>query len=466
MFDLTILLYTIFFDLSIPKGVIFINFKKKFLRVLGYIVCALLFMICIVLIISAAAFGARNSVNVFGYNIYIVQKDDIEGIAQGSAVIVRRCSAGELVENNMLLYMNGENPDLGYIKSVDNNDYGLLMKVQSGDMMYEVPEANIVGLAEYNSKVLGSVIGFIKTPIGVFCIAVLPCLSLILYDILRALAAKRPMPEVEPQVKNVSLNSERMNKSASAPKLSVNSEGKASYAREKLQNNAGSADKVLFNYSARQRGKLDTASSSAPKAVNRGAVPKDDAPRTPMAAALGSYAQNSEKSSRNAFFKDDTRKKSSEPFFKTSSEKTEPKAEPLPLFPKKTEDSVIPKSASVGTRRASDKVSESSGDSLLLRDILNAQNGTSNGKTAERALVGRQRSNAFFAQTSEPSTPPQINISGKTDVSRQTSGRRSSQILASKRMEDLISDEDDERDRAGTSDSYIDDILSGLDKKK
>lgn len=418
-------------------------------------------MLCIVLIISAAAFDSRNSVDVFGFNIYIVQKDNIEGIYKGSAVIVKRCSAGELAENNMLLYMNGDTPDLGYIKSISNNDYGLLMNVQSGEMMYEVPEANIVGLAEYNSKLLGTIIGFIKTPMGVFCIAVLPCLALILYDILKAIAAKRPIPEVEPQIKNVSLESERVNKSASSPKLSVNSEGKASYARVKPKNNAQGADKVLFNYSAKQHS--DNATVSALKSVNRGVMVKDDTPKTPVAAALGSYAQNSEKSSNDSFFKDIPSKRTSEAFFKIDSKAAEPNAEPLPLFPKKTEDDAFA-SKSPEPFRKTVKSPETTSDSLLLRDMLNKRDDTKN-KTAERPLIGRQRSNAFFAQTSEPSVPPQISISGKSEAARQIAGRRSSQILASKRMEDLINDEDDERDRAGTSDSYIDDILSGLDKK-
>lgn len=438
---------------------IFINFKKKFFRVIGYIICAILIILCIILIISASAFGSQNSVNVFGANIYIVQKDNIPDISKGSAVIVKRCSAGELNENNMLLYMNGDTPDLGYVKSISSDETGLLTRVESGDMVYDVPEANIVGLAEYNSKILGAVISFIKTPLGVFCIAVLPCIALILYDILRAIAAKKPLPEIEPQVKNVPIAEERTVYPASSSKISVNSDGKASYSRVKAQSNGKAADKVLFNYSPKQQNKSVAPVGEVPKTANRSAAEKEtDTPKTPMAAALGSYMQNAKKPT--PFFKDNTKTNVKEPFFvKIKEQETD------------TLDEKRPEPESKTVKKAAEKP----GDSLLLKDILDKQTGAKpsaafGDKTAERPLVGRQNSNkAFFAQTSEPTKPPQIGLFGKNETSREAarpaSGRRSSQILASKRVEDLISDDEDVRDRSRISETLIDDILSGMDKK-
>ena len=438
---------------------IFINFKRKFFRVIGYIICAILIILCIVLIISASAFGSQNSVNVFGANIYIVQKDNIPDISKGSAVIVKRCSASDLNENNMVLYMNGETPDLGYVKSITRDENGLLTRVETGDMVYDVPEANVVGLAEYNSQILGAVISFIKTPLGVFCIAVLPCIALILYDILRAFAAKKPLPEIEPQVKNVPTAEDRTVYPASSSKLSVNSDGKASYSRVKTQSSVKAADKVLFNYSAKQHNKLAPPIAEAPKSANLSAAEKDkDTPKTPMAAALGSYVQNTKKPV--PFFKDNTSNSGKEPFFIKIKDQNTDSGDENQYKPE---------------RNTVKKVTEKPNDSLLLKDILDKQTGSKPSgafgeKTAERPLVGRQNPNkAFFAQTSEPTKPPQIGFFGKNetarDSARSSTGRRSSQILASKRVEDLISDDEDVHDRSRISETLIDDILSGMDKK-
>lgn len=115
-------------------------------------------------------------------------------------------------------------------------------------------------------------------------------------------------------------------------------------------------------------------------------------------------------------------------------------------------------------------------------------------KTAELPDIGRDTAkremrDAFFTQTSAPSAavrdddtslpprkgqapqigrqlPKRVNDAEDEPVikPRRTSGKRSTQILASKRVDDLISDDEDVRDKKRLNDDIVDDILSGIKK--
>ncbi len=433
----TFILYTIFLDLSSAYGGIFINFKKKFFRVIGYFFCALLLILCIILVIAAAAFGPRNTVKIFGFNLYIVQADGFERAPKGSAVIVKKATAFELDAGKLILYEKAEDPSecaLGYVTEKTINDGTYYLKVSDNTETVDVPESRLVGSADYSSVVVGSVISFIKTPFGIFCMAVMPCLALILYDIIRTAASRMPDPEVEPQLKN---HSEEV---VTQKNISVNSDGKAAYSRSAKDKNSSAANDVLFNYSpktAKQQKPadrpiipltdkstdtvkpMDISQNSVKKRVNPAAINRSE-PTTPENVGIGRYVQNSKRDTVS----DDPASKTAE----------------LPNIAKET--------------------------------------------------VKRDSRDAFFTQTSSPSAAvrpddpqslpprkgqaPQIGrqipkrVSGNEDepvVKRQkTTGKRSTQILASKRVDDLISDDDDVRDKNRIKDDIVDDILSGIRK--
>ncbi|MDE6728982.1 MAG: hypothetical protein K2J80_13760, partial [Oscillospiraceae bacterium] len=171
--------------------------SKKIFRVLGYIICALLIVICILLIIATSLFGAQNTVSIFGANVFIVDNDDIPSAPKGSAVLVQKGTSADLEEGKLVLYLKADAndaPTLGYVKQLAARDGVYYITVSHKDSTYEFPESKLVGRADYSSTFWGRFIGFIKTPIGIMMIAVLPCASLILYDIIRAAAANRPEP--------------------------------------------------------------------------------------------------------------------------------------------------------------------------------------------------------------------------------------------------------------------------------
>ena len=198
-------------------------------------------LLCILLIVAALVFGSRETVNIFGFNIYMVQSDTASTAPKGSAVIVRKCSAFELNNGNLVLYIkDGEDniPALGYVRNVETSDGAYFVTAFADDSETKFSDSELIGRAEYSSVALGKTIAFIRTPWGVLCLAVIPCIVLIAYDILRAAAAKMPPPEVVPQVKNGDggfgdesgqlLNAAR----TTGSKLSVNGDGKATLSRK------------------------------------------------------------------------------------------------------------------------------------------------------------------------------------------------------------------------------------------
>lgn len=405
--------------MSIAKGVFFINLRKKILRVVGYIFCALLIVLCILLVISAAAFGSRNTVSVFGYNIYMVQTDGLEGAPKGSAVIVEKTTAFELSEGKLVLYSkddDGKDCALGYVRNIYVVDGTYYMTLSDNTSTLEVPETRLVGLADYASVPFGKTVDFIKTPFGVFCVAVLPCIALILYDIIRAAAKSLPDPEVEPQLKN------RPDEERKSPvNISVKSDGKAAYSRAAADKSASEANGVLFSYSGKQQknerpiipltNRNSESSKPAETPKSRPVTIAQKEPKTPETVGIGRYLQNSENSeskSKTAELPELSKKDTSDAFFAQTS------------------------STSVG-------------------DVLNSENRVRTGGQAPQ--IGRQ-----IRRESDDD--------GVKTLSRpaKTAGKRSSQILASKRVEDLIDDDEDIRDKNRISDNVVDDILAGLKK--
>ncbi len=226
---------------------------KKIARGFGYFICVLLAAFCIFMIIVSAAFGSKGMMDIFGFNLYIAQTDEFDTVPLGSAVITRRCEPYELSENNLVLYTRGDNnePALGYLDSAELSDGVYTLTVSDSSGQYSFAQGSLIGKAERTSVIAGAVISFALTPFGVCVMAVLPCVALVLYDIIRTVASKLPPPEVAPRVKNGDDGSDSGVSSGSG--IAVNEDGKAAYSRKNKGKSPQEAKDVLFSYSGKQR---------------------------------------------------------------------------------------------------------------------------------------------------------------------------------------------------------------------
>lgn len=412
---------------------------------MGYVLCVILIALCILLVIAAAVFGSKKTVDIFGVNIYIVDTDDIESAPRGGAVLVQKGSAAELEAGKLVLYLKSDEndePTLGYVQDISARDGVHYITVVYKNTLYEFIEAKLVGRADYYSKFLGGVIGFIKTPLGIMLIAVLPCAALILYDIIRTAAANRPEPEVIPKVKNADEEHPHTD-----IKLSVDTEGKALYSKDRSLKTLPKDNSVLFNYSGKQN-----AIKKEPSVSERPIIPLTDK-KTKTAPAT------------------------------TASEKTGKRFDiKLPSDTADTETSAKMSAVLKPDVSAAKSEPKTSADTISER-YSHAADDTPSERTTELPPVNKKPSSgdAFFAQSSAGKQgAPQIGrqrrqtLPSENDpASRQayprpekTAGKRSTQILASKNFNDLLSDDDDPAYSRGSNDKSVDDILASINNRK
>lgn len=417
--------------------------KKNILRILGYVFSAILIVLCILLVIAASLFGSKKTVDIFGSNIYLVETDDIPTAPKGSAVFVKRSTAADLDTDKLVLYLKADAddaPTLGYVKDITARDGVSYLSVTYKDALYEFPESKLVGRADYSSVFFGGLIGFIKTPLGVMVVAILPCAALILFEIARTISASRPEPEVEPKFKNSS--EERPHTDI---KLSVDTEGKASYARDRSHKPLPKDSSVLFNYAGKQNNtKKD--------------VPINERPIIPLTDKKPAARTDNKLLDTGLLHSADTAADTERP--STEIKKLNPAAiRPEPKTPLNVSANRSPQNYE---GESSEKTSE---------------------KTAELPLFSKRADNdAFFAQPSVgKQSVPQIgrtrsaraDDSDEFDAPRpyhakaeKTSGKRSTQILASKGLNDLFSDDDENAYSKNAGDRAVDEILAGLNRKK
>lgn len=398
--------------------------NKKIFRVLGYIFCGLLICLCILLVVASSMFGARKTVEIFGANIFVVENDDIPAAPKGSAVLVQKGSCADLEVGKLVLYIKadaGETPTLGYVREIEARDGVYYVTVSHKDSTYEFPESLLIGRADYSSKFWGGVIGFIKTPLGIMFVAVLPCAALILYDIIRAAAANRPEPEVVPIVKNPDEEPPH-----SDIKLSVDTDGKAHYAKDRSLKTLPKDNDVLFNYSAKQR-------------AAKNALPKNERPIIPLTDKKPQHSAANDTSEKTGRILDVRL----------------PANEPSASAP------------AVTVKRSDDKTAElpAMGERKTNRDAFFAQ--PSVGRQAAPQIGAQRRPNqpAASAADSAKPTKPTEPAQPTRPKPEKTAGKRSTQILASKSYDDLLSDDDEAVYSRSRTDKAVDDILAGLNRR-
>ena len=440
--------------MSSAKEVFFINLGKKIIRWAGIVVSILLGVLCVLMIVSSAAFGSARTVSVFGFNMFICESGDYGSVPAGSAVITTSCAPYDLEEGNLVLYSTDpmdKNAKLamGYYVDFKMSDGVYYLSLVNGDQSTVISENALIGKAGWCSPFLGSFISFTKTPWGVFIMAVIPCALLVLFDLLRRKDSERPIPEIIPQVKN-------QEEEHPEPQFSVGESGSASYRRGAAGKQLNSSDSVLFTFDSRKPAQkpasaptmsdaavLSLLNSPAAKREDPAAVNKPDAktakPERPTVSAVN--------------------------VVNTASTQTSAAKPTLP--------------APVAAKRYIDNTVNPSPKTETQPETAANRAGTVKDKTEELPELPKKqkkRSDAFFAQ----SEAPQI---GKGLVGKQSrsiidledalatapsrggkpeSGRRSADILAAKNRSDLITEDDDSRDKSRYE---VDDILAGIERK-
>ncbi len=417
---------------------------KKIARGTGLFFCVLLFVVCAFMIVISAVFGSNGLVDVFGFNLYLCEKSEFEGLNSGSAVIVEQCEPYDITEGNLILYSSSAIdeeivPALGYTEAIVMTDgvYSIDITDGSGKIV-TVSESAFIGKAGWSSDILGRVISFSKTPWGICIIAVLPCLALIIFSLVKTASDNAPLPEIVPQVKNGSLEQNTANKG-----ISVKSDGNAEYGRTGGRQASKSADSVLFTYGV-PNAKRNPVSKPAPQqsrpaspvqTEQKRAVPEAKKPVTeqkklsPAAMKPDTPSAGVPSSVAARKYIDNTVK----PAAKTSDATAE-----IPQIPKK------PKSDAFFAQSEAPQIGRG----------INRKN------SPARAVIDLEDALAT-ANEKRDIVPSAVGASKK--ASTDTTQIRSADILAAKNRSQFITEDDDSRDRNRYD---VDDILAGMDRRR
>lgn len=415
---------------------------------------------CGLLAACAFLFGAKATVDVFGFNIFIAQTNEFEAVEEGSAVFVTRCEPYDVDEGNLVLYYaDGLTPALGYVDDVHMSDGAYIIAVSDSSGSREIPRDAFVGRADTSSAFIGAFIRFARTPAGVLVMAVLPCAALVLYDIIKARIAKLPPPEVEPVYKNLDED-----KPSSVAGISVKADGKAEFSRRANvpgSENPESADKVLFTYAGKQRGSTSAKPKQTPIIPLTDREERKPAPEAARASDVVAVGADTH---------------------------AEP-AEKLRVYPDRAAEKPAAGRTppSVAARRYLDSAVQGGSDAQSAKGTAGTAgtagtSGTSGAKRASTAtaelpeLPKKGKSDAFFTQSQAPQIGRQKSANRavidledalssarpSAEPRREYAGKKSSAMIAGMGS-DLFTEEDDSRDRERYE---VDDILAGLEKRR
>ncbi len=423
---------------------------RKIARGIGTAVCVLLFVLCAFMIIVSAVFGSSGLVGAFGYNMFLCEHSDFEGLGSGAAVIVEQCEPYDLTEGNLILYTVSDDeeneaqsePVLAYLEAISMSDGVYTLTVSDADgNESNISERLLVGKAGWSSDILGRLISFVTSPWGVCVMAVLPCLALIIYAVLKGVIDERPLPEVTPQRKN----SEPEEK-ASAATLGVKSDGNAQYSRATGGKSAQTADSVLFTYNSTKK-------------------------RSPAAMKPSAAAAELKKTSPAAMKPESAEKSVSD---KLSAEFTKPK-------PKAASEGAVPSSVAAKRYLETATAAQKKAPATTAPKSVEAA-AKLNDATAEIPQIPKKKkSDAFFAQSNAPQIGRKADPRNRAVIeledalasaheknapskkNTELTSKRSADILAAKSRDELILEDDDSRDRNRYD---VDDILAGLDRRR
>jgi hypothetical protein len=171
------------------------------------------FMVTVAIIFSSAA--GSPATEFFGRNLYLVRGTAFDLIRAPSIVIGAKTDPAELGAGDIVIFTaeNSNRKSIGEIveateESAENStDEEIAVKQFSirdeSGAVHTVPEQGIISKAVQTSRAFGIIINFAASPAGLLVIAVIPCLSIILWEvlkpILRKIQDKKEVPTVNKQ---------------------------------------------------------------------------------------------------------------------------------------------------------------------------------------------------------------------------------------------------------------------------
>ncbi len=176
--------------------------RSSVARAVGIVVGIVLIVFAVFLAVTSMlfSFGSGSAPDIFGYNVYIVQDNGFYQLKAGTAAIAQKVWPDEVNDGELIIYNRYENGGAQLAKvnssTLKEGVMSFDIETQSGENT-TISQSQLVARVNYCSDFLGAVIGFAMSPFGVMAIAILPCLAIVAFEIVKFIFSKRPVPKVE-----------------------------------------------------------------------------------------------------------------------------------------------------------------------------------------------------------------------------------------------------------------------------
>ncbi len=175
--------------------------KRKPLQIVGIVVVVILALAIVSTFVVYGIFKDSNSAPmVFGKRVYIMSGSGMEPrIPQGAAVFVEEGTLPESEGNVILCNIDGKLALVGYVGSqttiledgTTTTTYVVKYDSTSADQQWTVDAEDIIGRAVSYDLLMGRVITFASSKVGMLVIVIVPCALLIIYEVIMLILAAR-----------------------------------------------------------------------------------------------------------------------------------------------------------------------------------------------------------------------------------------------------------------------------------
>ena len=170
--------------------------KRGPMQIIGIVV---IFILAVLIILTFVIFGmfrdSGTAPKLFGYRVYVVPNDRMEPrIPKGSAVFVEE-GATPNPQSVILCSISDELYVIGFVgtETAENGEVSYIVKYDNAtdDRTWGISESDIIGVAQTYDSFLGWVIRFASSKAGMMTIVIVPCLLVIIYEVLMLVLSRK-----------------------------------------------------------------------------------------------------------------------------------------------------------------------------------------------------------------------------------------------------------------------------------
>ena len=172
--------------------------KRSPAQIVGLIViCILAVLIILTFVIFGMFKGTNSAPKIFGKRVYVVSNDRMEPrLKKGTAVFIEEGRMPDPDKQSVLLCrIDDQLWVIGFVgtETTETGEVRYLVKYDNAtdDKTWGIKESDIIGVAVTEDYFTGRLISFASSKAGILTIVIIPCLLVIIYEVVMLLASMR-----------------------------------------------------------------------------------------------------------------------------------------------------------------------------------------------------------------------------------------------------------------------------------